>query len=239
MCEQHLRAASGRRWFLGGAVSLAIAGLGRKVAFAAQPEGPAPNAISPDAALTRLMDGNRRYVANASESKDFSAGRASRATVQYPFAAILGCADSRVAPELTFDQGPGDLFVVRVAGNFVNNDGLASLEYGVKYLGVPFILVLGHTNCGAVSAAVKVVQENVRLPGHLPELVQAIRPAVELAKAHPSGDLTADAIVENVRINTNRLMVARPLISQYVKEGKLKVAGGVYDLATGEVKLLS
>src|SRR3712207_3984048 len=108
-----------------------------------------------------------------------SAGRVARAAVQYPFAAILSCADSRVSPELAFDQGPGELFVVRLAGNFVNDDGLASLEYGTRFLGVPLVMILGHSNCGAVSATIKVLQEGAALPGHLPELVNSIKPAVE------------------------------------------------------------
>ncbi|HEY9567097.1 MAG TPA: carbonic anhydrase, partial [Thalassobaculum sp.] len=112
----------------------------------------APNAIGPDAALERIRAGNARYVAQTPVEKDFSAGRAARAQAQYPIASILGCADSRVAPELLFDQAPGELFVTRVAGNFVNDDGLASLEYGVKFLGIPLIVVLGHSGCGAVGA---------------------------------------------------------------------------------------
>jgi carbonic anhydrase len=113
---------------------------------------PAPNAIGADAALSLLMKGNVRYVANRPTHRDFSAGRAERTKSQYPIAAVLSCSDSRVAPEFAFDQGPGDLFVVRVAGNFANEDGLASFEYAVKFLGVPLVVVLGHSNCGAVDA---------------------------------------------------------------------------------------
>ncbi len=109
----------------------------------------APNAISPDAALQRLMQGNERYAANAPDHKDYSAGRAARVSAQFPIAAILSCADSRVSSELAFDQGPGDLFVVRLAGNFLDDDGLASLEYAVRFLDVPLLMVLGHSNCGA------------------------------------------------------------------------------------------
>src|SRR4029077_5997837 len=95
---------------------------------------------------------------------------------QFPIAAILSCSDSRLAPELAFDQGPGDIFVVRVAGNFVNIDGLASMEFAVKVLGVPLIMVLGHSNCGAIASAVKVVMDRAELPGHLPELIKSIEP---------------------------------------------------------------
>ncbi len=102
---------------------------------------------------------------------------------------MLGCANSRVAPELAFDQGPGEVFVVRLAGNFVNDDGLASLEYGVRFLGVPLIMVLGHSNCGAVDATIKVLKDNARLPGHLPELVRSIEPAVEAARKANASNL--------------------------------------------------
>ncbi len=96
---------------------------------------------------------------------------------------MLSCSDSRVAPELVFDQGPGDVFVVRLAGNFLDDDGFASLEYAVKFLGAPLVMVLGHTNCGAIAAAIKVVMERVELPGHLPGLIKSIKPAVIAAIA--------------------------------------------------------
>jgi carbonic anhydrase len=197
-----------------------------------------PNAIPPDEALKRLMEGNARYAANTSKNKDFSAGRAARAKAQYPIAAILGCADSRVSPELLFDQGPGDLFVVRVAGNFVNTDGLASLEYGAQILGIPLIMVLGHSNCGAVSATIKAVKEKTQLPGHLPELVDAIRPAVEAVALHPTDNLQAAVTAENVRQNVARLTTADPLIVKLVADGKVKVVGAVYNLETGKVDLV-
>ncbi len=239
MCEHQLSSPTRRNWLLAGASSIALAAWPRRGALAAEAPGAgAPNSIPPDEALGRLMQGNARYAANTPANKDFSAGRAARALAQYPIAAIVGCADSRVAPELAFDQGPGDLFVVRVAGNFVNEDILASLEYGVEFLGVPLIMVLGHTQCGAVSAAVKVVQEGTRLPGHLPDLVRAIKPAVQMASAGHGADLLAQATIENVRLNANRLMVSKPLIGHYVRSGKVKVVGGMYDLATGKIELI-
>jgi carbonic anhydrase len=204
----------------------------------AQSAGAAPNAISPDEALKRVMDGNARYAANAPANKDFSVGRATRASAQYPIAAILSCADSRVAPELAFDQGPGDLFVVRVAGNFVNDDGLASLEYGVRFLGTPLVMVLGHSGCGALDAAIKVLKDGIELPGHLPQLVNSIKPAVEVAKRKNPGDLLAEATVENVRLNMRRLASAEPIVSALVKDGKVKVVGGVYDIRSGQVNLV-
>ena len=204
----------------------------------AQDKMPTPNSISPDEALKRLMDGNARYVANTSRNKDFSAERAARAAAQYPIAGLVSCADSRVSPEIAFDQGLGDLFVVRLAGNFVHEDGLASLEYGVKVLGMPLIMVLGHSSCGAVAATIKVMQEDIKLPGHLPALVAAIRPAVEIAqKANPANLLDA-SIAENVRYNVEKLKKATPIVSEFVANGEVKVIGAVYDIASGTVTLL-
>ncbi|MFM0512801.1 carbonic anhydrase [Paraburkholderia sp. RL17-373-BIF-A] len=239
MWGRHLSSPMRRNLLLAGASSITLAGLSRHVAVAAQPaSGNAPNSIPPAEALDRLMQGNARYAANTPSNKDYSADRAARVSAQYPIAAIVGCADSRVAPELAFDQGPGDLFVVRVAGNFVNDDILASLEYGVEILGVPLIMVLAHTQCGAVTATVKALKDGTRLPGHLPELVRALKPAVQMAKVGHGEDLVEQATIENVKLNTNRLIVSRPLIGPYVKSGRVKIVGGVYDLATGKVTLL-
>jgi carbonic anhydrase len=168
-----------------------------------------------------------------------SAGRAERARSQYPIAAVLSWADSRVAPEFAFDQGPGDLFVVRLAGNFANDDGLASLEYAVKFLCVPLVMVLGHSKCGAVSAAIKVVEDNAELPGHLPGLVQSLKPAVEAAKAKSPPDLLAAAITENVALNVKRLETAQPLLASYAQDKEVRIVGGVYDLANGKISLLA
>lgn len=184
------------------------------------------------------MDGNARYAANTSSNQDYSAGRAARATAQYPIAAILSCADSRVAPELAFDQAPGDLFVVRLAGNFVNDDGLASLEYAVKILNVPLIMVLGHSNCGAVDAAIKVLNDRVTLPGHLQQLVRDIKPAVEAAQKQKPANLLAASITQNVRNGVRRLETAKPILSEFVQAKKVKVVGAHYDLATGKIALV-
>jgi carbonic anhydrase len=213
--------------------------LGSATAKEAVTEKPKPNAIGGDEALRRLIEGNARYFANKPTHRDFSAGRAERTRSQFPIAAILSCADSRVAPEFAFDQGPGDLFVVRLAGNFANDDGLASLEYAVKFLGVPLVMVLGHSNCGAVSAAIKDLEDNAVLPGHLPGLVQSIKPAVEAAKAKSPKNLLAAAITENVVLNVKHLETAQPLLASFAQTGQLKIAGGVYDLANGKVGLLS
>jgi carbonic anhydrase len=239
LCDPKLPALSRRHLMLGAGATLAASTLSWSRGWAAEPAAAdAPNAIAPEAALERLMQGNARYAANAPEQRDFSAGRAARTSAQYPIAAILSCADSRVSPELVFDQGPGDLFVVRLAGNFVDDDGLASLEYAVKFLGAPIVMVLGHTNCGAVAAAVKVVMERAVLPGHLPELIKSIEPAVIAAHDRHPSDLVAAAIEENVKLNVTRMKDDEPILSEALAAKKIAAVGGVYDIATGKVSLL-
>ena len=231
-----------RREFLRRGALLALAPWSMSAAVAAELSAPGapppPNAIPPSEALKRLMDGNARYATNSPNERDFSSGRAARAQAQYPIAAILSCADSRVAPEFAFDQGPGNLFVVRVAGNIVNPDLLASLEYGVHFLGVPLIMVLGHSGCGAVDAAIKVSKTKAILPGHLPELISAIKPAVIVAERTQSGNLLDNAIAENVRRQVARLKHSPPVVEALYTEKKIDIVGGVYDLATGKIALL-
>lgn len=199
---------------------------------------PLPNDISPDEALKRLMDGNGRYVANTATNRDLSAGRAARAEAQFPIAGLISCADSRVAPELAFDQGPGDLFVVRVAGNFVDVSGLASIEFGVAVLGIPLLMVLGHSGCGAISATIDVIEQGTELPGHLPELVNSLKPGVERALAEKPSDPLVAATKAKVAYNVEQLKKATPIVEEAVSSGKVKVVGGVYDIATGKVELI-
>lgn len=232
MCQRTRGPFVNRRALIAG--GLALAAVAPQVAATTATTDP----VSPDEALQRLIDGNARYVANTPINTDHSTGRASRAQGQHPFAAIVSCADSRVAPELIFDQGPGALFVVRVAGNFINEDGLASLEYGVAILGIKYIVILGHSSCGAVDATIKAVQDNTVLPGHLPSLVNAIRPAVEDAIASNPTDLLAAATQQNARLNAAKAQTADPLLSEYHEAGKLKSAAGVYDIASGKVDFL-
>jgi carbonic anhydrase len=229
LCGVPSRTHLSRRGLLG-AVSAALA-----VAAA----GPAPPAaISGDEALKRLMAGNARYVANTVHMRDFAAGRASRVVTHRPVASLLSCADARVGPEFIFDQGPGELFVVRVAGNILQEDGLASLEYAAQFLGSPLILVLGHSGCGAVDAAIKVVKDNAALPGHLPGLIDHIKPAVLAAEKTQPKDLLAAAIAENVRQTAQRIKDSKPMLADMIAAGKVKVAGGVYDISTAKVTLV-
>jgi carbonic anhydrase len=234
MCNVWVDAALSRRRLV-----LASAGLLAAAPLAEMAQAqPVAAAGTPEAALNLLIEGNARYVANQPRERDFSAGRASRAQGQAPFAAILGCADSRVAPELAFDRGPGDLFVVRVAGNFVTPDGLASLEFGAAVLGTKVIMVLGHSNCGAVSATVTALQKGNTLPGHIADLVRAMKPGIEPILTHPSGDLEAIAVIANVRHNVQLLLHAKPILADLVARNEVRVVGAVYDLGMGKVAVV-
>lgn len=227
-----------RRGFLqligGAAAGTALSGR----ALFASGEIPKPqNVLSPDEALERLKRGNARYVEGVMKRHDFGAEREALAGGQNPFAGILSCADSRVAPEYAFDSGRGDLFVVRVAGNFINEDAVASFEYTVKFLGTTLLVVLGHEKCGAVDAAIKTVKDGAELPGHLPLLVEHLRPAVKSAMSEP-GDLLANAIRENVRLTVENLKTSGPILSRYVEENKVRVVGGIYQLKDGRIDWL-
>ncbi|ACB95626.1 carbonic anhydrase [Beijerinckia indica] len=190
------------------------------------------------AILDDLLAGHSRFLANTPREKDFTAKRVLQSEGQSPAVAILSCSDSRVPPETLFDQGPGSLFIVRIAGNFVTDEGLASLEFGTKVLGAKLILVLGHTHCGAVNAAIKVLQENAVLPGHIQDLVRNIKPAVAPELANKEPDLEDRAVAANVRYNVERLKQATPILSELVADGTVVVIGGVYDIETGRVSLV-
>lgn len=206
---------------------------------APSPDVPKPqNNIDPQQALARLMAGNARYADGLTRRHDFLTEREALSGGQNPYAAVLGCADSRIAPEYAFDTARGDLFAVRVAGNFVTTDGLASLEYAVAVLGTPLIMVLGHDSCGAVSAGVKALTQNAMFPGQIQGLADAIKPSVATVLKQP-GDLLDNAITQNVKDTVSRLTRESTLLSEALAEGKLKVVGGVYRLATGKVELIA
>jgi carbonic anhydrase len=223
---------------LAAATALGFGFAGRSLAAEISAPPKPQNVLSPEAALERLMEGNGRYVDGKMTRHDFIGERPALALGQNPFAGILGCADSRVGPEYAFDIGRGDVFVCRVAGNFAEVNSIASLEYAVAVLGTPLILVLGHNKCGAVDAAVKAVKDGKEFPGHIPSLIEAIRPAVKAAQDQP-GDLLDNAIKQNVVLNVEKLRTAGPILSGAVQEGKLKVAGGIYGLDTGRVTLIA
>ena len=244
MCELCMKAAPYRSWTRRNALQLATAAA---VSFAAIPHARAANAkappkpenvLSPAASLDRLMRGNVRYMHGVGRRNDFRHDREALSKGQNPFAAILSCADSRVAPEFCFDTGLGDIFVCRVAGNIASDEMIASLEYAVSVLNTPLIMVLGHESCGAVDAAIKSVKGGTTLPGHLPSLVDAIAPAVKAAQGQ-GGAMLADAIKRNVALNVEKLESVGPILKSSVDDKKIRVVGAVYELKTGRVELLS
>jgi carbonic anhydrase len=207
--------------------------------LAAPAAAPKPeNVMSPEAALERLMKGNTRYVEGVSRRHDFKHEREALSEGQNPFAAVLSCADSRIAPELCFDTSRGDVFVCRVAGNFASDDMVASFEYAVQVLNAPLIMVLGHESCGAVDAAIKSIKDRTTLPGHLPALVTALSPAVKAEQGAP-GDLLANAIRRNVMLNVERLKTAAPILKSFADDKKINVVGAIYRLRTGRVELVT
>ncbi len=202
---------------------LTLAAMGLRASAAAE--------VPPAAALAQLAEGNARFVANSSvHPRGTGTRREETAAVQRPFAIILGCADSRTGPELIFDQGLGDLFVVRLAGNIADEAVLGSIEFAVAQLGAQLIVVLGHERCGAVAAAV----QGGGAPGHIGALVAAIQPAVKTASGEP-GDLLENAIRENVLAQVQKLKTASPILQPMLQAGSLQVAGARYDLKTGRV----
>jgi carbonic anhydrase len=213
---------------MGGALAgLATAGL----EVAAPRSALAQSNLSPDAALRQLMDGNQRFMARrlTLDQEDLAILRQNTAEKQEPFAAVLSCADSRVPVELVFDQSIGHVFVTRVAGNVATSEVIASLEYGAAVLGTKAILVLGHGNCGAVKATI----EGKAVPGQISALYPHIRPAVDQA-----GSNLEAATKANAKIQAALLRQASTVISGLVKESKLKVVAGYYDIASGSVTLL-
>jgi carbonic anhydrase len=193
-----------------------------------------PSVLDPDAALQRLMDGNQRFVRQRPRHPDQSPARLQEvAQAQHPFATILSCADSRVPAEIIFDQGIGDIFDVRIAGNISTPEALGSIEYAVALLGTPVLMVLGHERCGAVTAAVK----NEALPGEIGSFVKAILPAVDRVKDQ-SGDAVDNAVLANVQYQMEQVMRS-PLLSERLEAGQLKIVGGRYDLDTGRVEIIT
>jgi carbonic anhydrase len=189
---------------------------------------------SPELALQQLIDGNKRFMnASPAHPNQDDDRRISLGSGQAPFAAVLACADSRVPPEVLFDQGLGDLFVVRVAGNIINDQLLGSLEYAAIHLDTPLVVVLGHTSCGAIGA----VAEGAELEGHIASLAPSIQPAVDKVRGQ-EGNLTDNAAREVARMTAEQLRTSEPIMADLVKDGKLKIIPAFYDLESGEVSLL-
>ncbi len=189
-------------------------------------------------ALQCLLEGNRRYVANKSiDLNESERRRIEVAQGQKPFATILGCVDSRVPPELIFDQGLGDLFVIRTAGQVLDKAVLGSLEFGVAELEIPVLMVLGHERCGVVKAAIDAVEKQTIAEAEIEYLVEALSPAVEQAKSQ-AGDLWENAVRANIEMLVSRLKQS-PILATAVQNGKLKVVGARYDLDCGAVAIIT
>ena len=229
MCTARSLAMNSRRRWLGGMAAGALAASWHAgwPPHARAAEAPAAG-MSPAQALDFLHQGNARFISGKTTAPNRDIARLREvAPRQTPFAAFLGCADSRVPVEIVFDQGFGDLFVSRIAGNVAATENIASLEFATQVLGAKVLYVLGHTSCGAVAAAAK----GDPVPGQISALFQHIRPAVRAAK----GDVDA-AIRENVRLQAQTLVEASTVISSLVSAGKVLVAGGIFDLETGRVE---
>jgi carbonic anhydrase len=223
-----------RAAFLAG--SLAAIGAGFcDTAFAAEP---ATSTVPPEQLLKRLMAGNKRFVNNdLPKLTEVTEKRELLVNSQAPFATILTCADSRVIPNFVFVQGVGDLFVARVAGNFPDDLVTGSIEYALEHLGTHLIMVLGHQNCGAVTAVYSAIETHETLPPHLTEIQELIAPGIAgVVKRKGSLD---EAISANVRAAVANLKSTSPAISKGIADGKVLVVGGVYRLASGEVTLIS
>ena len=237
--------------------------VGNQLGRAADPAHPDQPMIPPADAISRLKEGNSRFIAgnmqHPHESTDDRAymaknsyenagtvslgmnseqaakRRAELTKSQHPFAIILSCSDSRVPPEIVFDEGLGDLFIIRVAGNVLNDEGLGSIEYGVDVLGARLIVVLGHQSCGAVDAAMKTVAAKGKAPGHIQSLVTAIKPVVD---STPKSDLDT-MIKANVKYVVEALRSSTPILKAKVDSGDIQVIGGYYTLDNGAVTFLN
>jgi carbonic anhydrase len=239
MCGTCESKVTGRRDFLKfGVAGLAAVALGGALRPARAAEG-APTSLSADQALAALKAGNERYVSHPELcSIDLAAQRASVAGHQAPWATVIACADSRVPPELIFGgHGVGELFVARNAGNLVDTATLGTVEYGAAVLGSPLIVVLAHTNCGAVKAACDVITKNATYPGAIGPMIEPILPAALAARGEP-GDFVNNAAKKSAERTAARLSAASALISGLAGDGKLKIVAAIYDLETGVVSYL-
>ncbi|MCC5658485.1 carbonic anhydrase [Nostoc sp. XA010] len=241
MSRQHPKFNLSRRSlfkFGAGAIGTSVltAGLSSNLLAAEKkaPVAPAEGDITPDKALQELLDGNDRFVKAKRRNPNQTQSRLLEvAKSQKPFASILGCADSRVPSEIVFDQGLGDLFVCRIAGNIATPQQIGSLEFGSLVLGSKVIMVVGHERCGAVDAAIKGAQ----VPGRIGTLLEAIKPSVESSKGKP-GDKLENACKANILAQVEELK-SSSVLSELIKAEKLKIVGGYYDLDTGRISMVS
>ncbi len=203
------------------------------------------NKIESNIALSKLMDGNKRYLAGQStcgwtHTPTDAQRREQLANMQKPFAIILGCSDSRVPPEIIFDQRLGDIFVIRVAGNLLDDLVLGSIEYAAKYLAAPtpLIFVLGHEKCGAVMAAVQAKESGVRFNNNISSIVNKLSSVILKTKKIPGQDFVDDVIINNIKTIVSQLKSSSPILKEAVSNNDLMIVGGRYDLDTGKVTLI-
>jgi carbonic anhydrase len=237
-CGRNHLGGPGRRAFLGAAASVALgcAAVGAATGTARAADPVARTTLTPDQALRLMKEGNDNYRTDAPyRGTQGRERRVELARGQAPFCVLVGCSDSRVPPELLFGRGLGELFIVRNAGNTVDTAALGSIEYGVGVLGCPLIVVLGHEACGAVAAAVDVVEKGTTFPGVIGEMVQPIIPAVLEARRMSGGTLLDNSIVSNAKRVANRLVTQSSVLQESVRGGKLKVVPARYDLDDGDV----
>ena len=192
--------------------------------------------ITPADALNRLIEGNKRFTQNTQAKRDLQEQVLDTSKGQFPFAAILSCIDSRVPAEIVFDQGIGDVFSARVAGNIVNEDILGSIEYACKVAGSMLVVVMGHTKCGAVTAACK----NVEL-GNITALLSKIKPAVDIHKVgeeEMTDSLIEQVSVQNVKLSIDNIRQKSSILSEMEQEGQIKIVGAIYDVSNGQVAFI-
>lgn len=248
--EHHGRESPSKRSFLKQAAAAAISlgftgsagiasGAEKKAASVSNETTPKlENILTPDQALERLMEGNERYVSGKSASFDFHDVQTALIKGQNPYAAILGCSDSRVSPEHCFDEALGDLFVARGAGNYVTNENIATLEYAVVVLNTPLIIVLGHEGCGAVKAAIDAVDHYRDFPGHIQLMASAIAPAVRAVSDTSAGRLV-NVTKTNVIMTVERLRIKTPVLDYFHDQKKIRIVGAFYHLKTGRVEIIA
>ncbi len=221
------------------ALAASMSGFFSGRALAAPPEGAraAPPSLTPDAALAALKRGNRDFLSGRGPRPVLNARRRFQiARAQYPIAVLVSCSDSRVPPELLFGRGLGELFIIRNAGNTIDTTAMGSLEYAVAELNVPLVVVMGHERCGAVGAAVAVVEKGATFPGSIGRMVEPIVPAVLDARRQNPSDLLDASVRNNVRRTVSRLReFSEPMVLDRIRAGKLRVVGARYDLDDGNV----
>ncbi|MBL6082383.1 carbonic anhydrase [Belnapia sp. T18] len=233
----HPAKSQSRRGILASGIAATFAAIGLNCSSAQAAQSTTQTSLTPDQALALLKTGNAEYQHGTHYI--LAHGRQRRAELakgQAPFAVLVGCSDSRVSPELLFGRGLGELFIVRNAGNTVDTTALGSIEYGVGVLGCPLVVVLGHEGCGAVAAAMQVVERDGTFPGVIGELVQPIVPAVLAARREDGKISLDDAVVANARRVARRLHTQSPVLQAAISQQRLKIVAARYDLDDGDVK---